>query len=234
MSDHHAVTIAAVAAHCQPLTVLALLLLAVNVCAESEPVVPQPVNITESIASVTVDHHGVPVTIRRIQNPDHRLVDDFSKTSRPCPPFCIHPMKAASGVETIGELELLQFLQQDVAQHTGLLVDARMTTWYDSETIPGAVNIPFVIFTTPSEKRDRIFELLGARQTDSGEFDFSGVLKLVLFCNGPWCDQSPRAIRALVSAGYPAEKLLYYRGGMQLWKLFGLTTVLPVSHAVDE
>jgi hypothetical protein len=27
--------------------------------------------------------------------------------------------------------------------------------------------------------------------------------------------------------GYPAEKLYYYRGGMQMWQSLGLTTVLP-------
>jgi rhodanese-related sulfurtransferase len=192
------------------------------------------VGITEAMPYVEVDHHGIPVRIERIQDTDNRLVDDFSKTSRPCPPFCIHPMSAAPGVTTIGELELLHFLQTDVAEHTGLLIDARMTTWYDSETIPGAVNIPFVIFTTTTDKRDRILELLGAKISASGELDFSDVLKLGLFCNGPWCDQSPRAIKALISAGYPADKLMYYRGGMQAWKMFGLTTVLPTSHAVEE
>ncbi len=211
--------------------VAAILLYPVLSHAESEPV--KPVNITEHVTSITVNHHGIPVTIKRIQDTSHRLVDDFSKTSRPCPPFCIHPMKAAAGVETIGEIELLDFLQHEVADQTGLLVDARMTTWYDSETIPGAINIPFVIFTTPSERRDRVFELLGARMTDSGEFDYRQALTLALFCNGPWCDQSPRAIRALIRVGYPASKLRYYRGGMQMWKLFGLTTVLPTRHAVE-
>lgn len=194
----------------------------------------KPVGLTESLRSVVIDHQGTPVTVERIQDNENRLVDDFSKTSRPCPPFCIHPMQAAPGVETVGELELLDFVQHEVASQRGLLVDARMTTWYDSETIPGAVNIPFVIFTTPSEKRERILELLGVTKTATGDYDFSHALSLCMFCNGPWCDQSPRAIRALVDLGYPADKLKYYRGGMQLWKLFGLTTVLPTVHAVKE
>jgi len=49
----------------------------------------------------------------------------------------------------------------------------------------------------------------------------------VLFCNGPWCDQSPRAIRGLRKIGYPADKLHYYRGGMQDWLIMGLTTIVP-------
>jgi hypothetical protein len=42
-----------------------------------------------------------------------------------------------------------------------------------------------------------------------------------------WCDQSPRAIKGLLHLGYPAEKLLYYRGGMQDWMILGLTVVTP-------
>jgi rhodanese-related sulfurtransferase len=194
----------------------------------------KPVGLTERIHSIVIDHQGTAVTVERIQDNDNRLVDDFAKTSRPCPPFCIHPMQAAPGVQTVGELELLDFVQTDVAAQHGLLVDARMTTWYDSETIPGAVNIPFVIFTTPGDKRNRILELLGVSKSPAGQYDFSNALSLTLFCNGPWCDQSPRAIRALVEIGYPADKLKYYRGGMQLWKLFGLTTVLPTVHTVKE
>jgi rhodanese-related sulfurtransferase len=201
------------------------------------PVCPadkSPVGITESTRAVVINHFGVPVTVERIQDTDNRLVDDFAKTSRPCPPFCIHPISAAPDVETVGELELIAFVKTKVADESGLLVDARMADWYDSETIPGAVNIPFTVFTTDSNKRARLLQLLGANRDASGNYDFTRVPELLMFCNGPWCDQSPRAIRALLDIGYPASKLKYYRGGMQLWKLFGLTTVLPKANMVDK
>ena len=190
------------------------------------------VMIAEGIPFVDVDHQGVKVRIKRIQDTENRLVDDFSKTSRPCPPFCIHPIEAAPGVHTVGELELIKFLLTNVASETGLLIDARMPNWYESETIPGSVNIPFVIFTTPSAKRDSIMQLLGGTKTSAEKYTFKNPKHLTLFCNGPWCDQSPRAIQGLIHAGYPANKLSYYRGGMQLWKSFGLTTVLPKSREV--
>jgi rhodanese-related sulfurtransferase len=44
-----------------------------------------------------------------------------------------------------------------------------------------------------------------------------------LFCNGAWCGQSPASIRALLTMGYPQSKIKYYRGGMNDWKLLGLT-----------
>ena len=211
----------------------AVLLLGNLLLSASAEVDDRKVGITESISFVMVNHRGTPVTVERIQDTENRMVDDFSKTSRPCPPFCIHPMEAYPGVRTVGELELLDFLKIDVEEERGLLVDARLSNWYESETIPGAVNIPFPVFTSASRKRERILQLLGAKRDPSGSYSFSQARTLCLFCNGPWCDQSPRAIRSLIDIGYPAEKLLYYRGGMQAWKLLGLTTVLPVSNAVE-
>jgi rhodanese-related sulfurtransferase len=48
---------------------------------------------------------------------------------------------------------------------------------------------------------------------------------VVLFCNGPWCGQSPTAARRMIEAGFPAENISYYRGGMQSWNMLGLTVV---------
>ncbi len=190
-----------------------------------------PVKITSEIPSIEISHQGISIEVKRIQDTKHKLIDDFAKTSRPCPPFCIHPMLAAPGVETIGEIELLDFLTTKVKQGQGLLIDARMPKFFNSETIPGSINIPFILFT--GEDSQKIINLLGIEKKD-GKFDFSSAKELTLFCNGPWCDQSPRAIKALIQAGYPASKLKYYRGGMQLWKIFSLTTVLPHSNTVEK
>jgi len=187
------------------------------------------VGITANMPTVDVIHRGIPITIKRVQDTSNKLVDDFSKTSRPCPPFCVNPMSAAEGVTTVGELDIIDFLNKDVANGDGLLVDARMPNFYNSETIPGSINIPFVLFT--SSARD-ILPLLGAIGTDDGGWDFSDAKTLLLWCNGPWCAQSPRAIRALRAVNYPADKLRYYRGGMQLWKILGMTTIQPLSNEV--
>jgi rhodanese-related sulfurtransferase len=53
--------------------------------------------------------------------------------------------------------------------------------------------------------------------------------KTILFCNGPQCPQSPRAIRALIEAGFPPDKILYYRGGMHDWMTLGLPTTQSSS-----
>ncbi len=192
------------------------------------------VKITRKLPWVDVNHFGEIIRVMRIQDEDHKLTDDFARTSRPCPPFCIQPMQAAPGVKTVGELELLHFVTHEVKSGKGILIDARMPSWYETETIPGAINLPFIVFTTPSRQRDQVFKLLGGVKDKNGRWKFDNAPTLMLFCNGPWCDQSPRAIRALVKAGYPASKLLYYRGGMQLWKILGLTTVIPSPNLVGD
>jgi hypothetical protein len=51
--------------------------------------------------------------------------------------------------------------------------------------------------------------------------------QLLLWCNSPSCGQSPRVIKRLLDVGYPPQKLKHYRGGMQMWQPWGLTTVIP-------
>jgi len=186
------------------------------------------VNLTEDLPYLDLQYEGKRVRIQRIQDTSHRLDNSFAKTSRPCPPFCIHPMQAAIGVETVGELELLDFLAKKVRTNRGLLVDARLPEWYQRGTIPGAVNIPWTILTAGPDNpfTAKILRALDAVE-ENGEWDFRRALELLLFCNGPWCDQSPRAIKNLISLGYPPEKLHYYRGGVQVWQLLGMTTVVP-------
>ena len=185
------------------------------------------VKIAPGMPYLDVTIAGKTVRIMRNQDTKHKLANSFAKTSRACPPFCIQPISPAPGVNTVGELELLDFLKKKVETGKGVLVDARIPAWFRKGTIPGAVNIPFTLFDKKNPYRDRILIVLGARKLEDGTWDFGGARELLLFCNGPWCGQSPRAIRNLIAAGYPPEKLHYYRGGMQAWQILGLTVVKP-------
>jgi len=144
---------------------------------------------------------------------------------------CIQPMEVAPGVVTIGELELLDFLDTYVSKRKGALIDARLETWYQGGTIPGSVNFAFNLFENPDANPflEPVLQILGGVHNSDGTWDFSNALELALFCNGPFCGQSPRAIRNLLSIGYPAEKMRYYRGGMQAWVSLGLTVYVPGS-----
>lgn len=208
------------------------------------------VNIKKGQPSVQVMHQGVPITIQRIQDKDNHLAGGFTKTSRPCPPFCIQPMHPAPGVTTVGELEMLEFMQTKLKNGTGVIVDARTRDWYRKGTIPGSVNIPFLTFENNEyhPKLREAMEILGVKlinnnkslwselmssiglgSSNDSPWDYSNAKDILLWCNGMWCGQSPRAISNLLKIKYPAEKIYYYRGGMQSWQILGLTVVIPES-----
>ena len=188
------------------------------------------VKITRSIATVDVMHQGKKVTIKRNQNNKNMVNKAFAKTSRNCPPFCINPMQLAPGVETFGEVEVLDYLKKMSAGDKSILVvDSRTPDWVKKGTIPGAVNIPWTKLNpakgaTPIDIAEIMEDDFGVTESE-GLFNFSKAKTLVMFCNGMWCGQSPNNIRNLLKFGYPADKIKWYRGGMQNWENLGFTTV---------
>lgn len=190
------------------------------------------VNITHELPFVEIPVEGSVVRIERNPDPFNMIDPDYALTSRRCPPFCVQPMHLAPGVETIGELELLDYLKRSAAVNADVLVvDSRDGTWpARSGVIPGAVVIPWQELFLEKGDRERIATMLedrfGARR-DGPLWSFAQAKTLVFYCNGPWCGQSPTNIKSLLAIGYPAHKLKWYRGGMQAWKALGLTTVPP-------
>lgn len=177
------------------------------------PAFAEPVNIRSDMMSVTVETANGPVEISRNQDNENKLEGDWAKTSRPCPSFCIQPMVPAEGVTPIGELEMLQFLQDPNV----VVIDGRVKPDFEGGAIPGAVNVPY------TEAADRLGELGCEPDFEGFICDGEDVKSVALYCNGPWCGQSPTAARRMIEAGFPAEKIFYYRGGMQQWRLLGLT-----------
>jgi rhodanese-related sulfurtransferase len=112
----------------------------------------------------------------------------------------VQPIELASGVRTVGELELIEHLRHDLP-----VIDTRLEHFNREGTIPGARSIPH------EQISDRLEELDPSVPT-------------VLFCNGPQCAATPDAIHRLLDAGYPADAILYYRGGMHDWITLGYPT----------
>lgn len=190
------------------------------------------VGISRSMQKFEGTVNGTPITIMRNQDQSNTVNPAFAKTSRKCPPFCVQPAHLPAGVETIGELEVIGYLERMAAGDDNiLLIDSRTPDWVAKGTIPGAVNIPWTRLN-PSKGADPISigdimtKQFGVRDLE-GLWDFSQVKTLVLFCNGMWCGQSPNNIENLLRFGYPADKLKWYRGGMQDWEILGLTTAQP-------
>lgn len=140
----------------------------------------------------------------------------------------IAPMKYSQKVETYGEVEVLEFIEKAKSDKNMMLVDSRTENWFYHETIPTAVNIPYV-YTKKSQypqEFDEYMEILGVKKAN-GKYDFKNAKTILMFCNGAWCGQSPESMKELIAIGYPEEKIKWYRGGMQSWLSLGLTTVKP-------
>ena len=142
----------------------------------------------------------------------------------------VQPMQIDPAIKTVGEIELLSFLKKkENSPFQYILVDSRQEIWYQKLTIPSAVNIPYNEIQYDSdfpEEHQRLLKLLNIQKTKNA-YDFSKAKHILVFCNGAWCEQSPRAIRLLVDLGYPKAKILWYRGGLQDWLSMGFKGVQP-------
>lgn len=192
--------------------------------------VADQVGITPDLVKVTVKHNGNDVDIMRNQDNDNVVNPAFSKTSRPCPPFCIQPSTLAPGVETIGEVEMIDYARRmSEGDDSIVVIDSRTPDWVGRGTIPSAINVPWTSLNpaqgaTPFDIASIMKETFGVAESE-GLFNFANAKTAVMFCNGMWCGQSPNNIMNLLKFGYPAHKIKWYRGGMQDWEILGLTTV---------
>ena len=180
------------------------------------------VKITPDIAYIYVYHKGKAVKVHRIQDTKHKLTGEYAMQYRPGKD--IQPIKMDENVRSIGEVELLDFMRNKVNKKRGILIDVRPKSSYRAESIPSAVNIPLRVKDN-KVKFDKILQIFGAKRQSDGSLDTNNVLDIAVYCNGLWCGKSAEFIKALLAAGYPAEHILYYRGGFQMWKILGFTTV---------
>jgi rhodanese-related sulfurtransferase len=176
------------------------------------PVFAQETAITDSLTAVEIVVNGETLRIAR-QAPEGTL----------CPPDCIQPMAPVRGIRAAGALEVLIFLQDEVAGGTGVLIDARMPDDHARGTLPGAVNVPFVTLDPANAYRNDILAALGAKPAGGDSFSFDGAVKVVIFCDGPASGDAAAAVRHLRTAGYPVDKMMFFRGGLQEWTALGLT-----------
>ncbi len=181
------------------------------------------VMITHGLQSVDVKHDGKTVAITRVQEKNNEIVKFYRKTTRGSIQ-AMHPF-APHAVDTIGEREIIDYIKKmSEGDSSIIIIDSRTEAWVKrSGLIPGAVNIPFTKFAEPADTLEIMEEDFDVIPGET--FNFSNAKTLVMYCNGNWCGQSPTAIRKLLSMGYPAAKIKYFRGGMQSWAALGLSVV---------
>jgi len=179
--------------------------------------------IQKDFKSINVIHRSVPVDIERNQDRENNIMKFYQGTWRgkiqPLHPFKPHP------VETVAELEMIGYIDKmSHGDDSIMIVDSRpKSAILITGMIPGATRVEYIDIVS-SHYRMKTFELFNIKKNNS-QWDFTDAKTLVIYCNGLWCGKSPRMIRKLLKLGYPAQKIKYYRGGMQAWKSVGLTTV---------
>ena len=188
----------------------------------------KPVGITPKMMDAAVQHDGKTVKITRNQDNKNTVNPAFAKTSRPCPPFCIQPAVLAPGVETIAEVEMIDYItKMSNGDNSILVVDSRTPDWVKKGTIPGAKNIPWTKLN-PAKGADPV-SILEIMESEVGVTESEGLLNysnaktLVMFCNGMWCGQSPNNIKNLLKFGYPAHNQVvpwWYAGLGNPWSFY--------------
>ena len=122
----------------------------------------------------------------------------------------IRPVQAAPGVETVGELEVIEHIEAGQP-----VVDTRPPEAYAKGSLPTARNV----------HHEHIVERRGELDPER---------PTVFFCNGPQCAATPNAIDALLEAGHPAGSIRWYRGGLHDWMTLGLPVVTPDGGPASE
>jgi len=189
---------------------------------------------------------GKRVLIERVVDPvclniaiDHETLWAQSYAKETTPPQCkgsfiatvgqIQPIILDSKIETFGELEVMHFINTMRNEKSMLLIDTREESFYNNKTIPSAINIPFDVIVKselfPDGYHDAL-QTIGVKKT-LHTYEFQNAKTILLFCNGPWCSQSPRVIKKLIQIGYPKEKIKWYRGGMHDWLSLSMTATKP-------
>ncbi|MBL4598229.1 MAG: rhodanese-like domain-containing protein [Rhizobiaceae bacterium] len=181
-------------------------------------------NIKKGMTEFSVSLNGETCTIARAQNKGNKIHDAYSTTERGAP----QPINLGGGIETLGELEFIDYMMKAEKDDSIMIVDTRTEGWHRDLRIPCTLNVPFTQLNDDEEIAIlTILDNFGVEENDDETLNFDNAKTIVGYCNGYWCGQTPgmfvRAKYSLINLGYPAEKLKYYRGGMQAWTSLGLS-----------
>ncbi|WP_122894058.1 rhodanese-like domain-containing protein [Arcobacter peruensis] len=183
------------------------------------------VPISKGVKSIDMELNDEKFTIMRDQSKTSKISPLYETTFRGAP----QPISLADGLETLGELEFIEYMKKAQTDENIAIIDSRKPGWFAKLRIPGAVNVPFTNFDEKDTAIEMMEDEMGVVQNDDGTLDFSKAKTLALYCNGYWCGQTPGMVKnaefSLLKMGYPVEKIKYYRGGMQAWTSLGFTVV---------
>jgi len=199
---------------------------------------------------IFVVHNGRSIKVERDIDNSYRARIDIRgtliQTADSCPPFCLQPQTLDLPVETVGEVEIIDFMMTKLRDNSGVLIDIRSKKTHEYSTIPGSVNfyVQLIQKGLGNEKFEDMFIALGAERRDeigvldkileatgikdtsmlTESWDFTEAKELIIWSNSAIEGAPVVAIEELLVAGYPKKKLKWYRGGMASWQYWGFTT----------
>lgn len=176
---------------------------------------------------------NIPIAIHSFWSSDYagEHIDDECKSTFVKTAGEISPIVMAKGVETFGELEVLNFIDELQADDNMLLLDVRKPLWFEQRTIPSAQNLSFEYIYKADEypkEFKKALKRLGIKG-DKKPYSFKEAKTITIFCNAVWCGQSTYMIKSLLKLGYPPKKIKWYRGGMESWLGLNMSFV-GISH----
>lgn len=172
-------------------------------------------------ARVSFEFNGAVISIDRANREAAQDAAGFITTDTGCGAACIAPLQVAPGVETFADPQVLAFLTDQVARNAGLMVDARTPQDRARGFIPGSVSLPHGTVDPQGQYWADVVAALGAQPRSQGGFDWSRARTLLVYDTGPGSNDAGRLVDHLMAVGYPASKIKYYRGGMQVWSVLG-------------
>jgi rhodanese-related sulfurtransferase len=176
------------------------------------------INITKNLLFVKVLHNEYETLIQRRP----------TKEVHSCPPFCIEPL-FIEGVQTVAELETLEFIEKLKEKKARLLIDVRSNKAYKKETIPGSISLPLHMIQDKSPYQEKVLKLLGAKKlvtkNRNSKWYFPNAQFLLIFGQSATNNEASNFVKKLLELGYPEAKILYNRGGLESWKQMGLSVI---------
>ncbi len=181
--------------------------------------------LSKGVKSIDINLNDEKFTLIRNQKVGNLISELYNTTHR----GALQPMTIAEGIETVGEVEFIEYMKKAQTDDSIAIIDSRSPGWFARLRIPGAVNVPYTNFKDRDSAVEMMEDEMGVIEKEDGSLDFSNAKTVVLYCNGYWCGQTPsmtkRSKYSLLNMGYPVEKIKYYRGGMQAWTSLGLTVI---------
>jgi len=178
--------------------------------------------VAQDLVEANFVFQGRTLNITQAPRADMDRLATVSLKSEDCDGICIAPLTSVEGVTTVAEFEVISFLAESVAAGEGLLIDARPISARDAGAIAASISVPAELLEANNPFRKDILVAMGAREFD-GALNFADAMPLTIYDNGPLENDAARSVSLLVEAGYPKDKIKYYRGGIQVWTALGLS-----------